>query len=83
VSLVQAQRDVIVAIFELKASVGQLTSQSLNLNAKRYDPTKHFNEVEGKWFGASSTGGADAGWFGEKTKEGMSPTSDKMKKKAQ
>jgi len=81
VRLVQAQRDVIVAIFELKASVGQLTSQSLNLVAKRYDPTKHYNEVEGKWFGASSTGDTNAGWFGEENKDGTSPAAEKMQQK--
>ncbi|MEQ8196253.1 MAG: TolC family outer membrane protein [Rhodospirillales bacterium] len=64
VSLVRAKRDVIVAIFDLMAATGQLTAGDLNLKASPYDPTKHYEEVRGKWFGASSSGGADANWFG-------------------
>ncbi len=65
VSLVRAERDVTVAIFELKAAVGQLFSQNLNLGIPTYDPTRHFEEVKGKWFGGDSTGGDDAPWFGD------------------
>jgi outer membrane protein len=80
VSLVRAQRDVIVAIFELKAAVGQLTSQDLNLNTTAYDPTRHYNEVKGKWFGARSSGDTDAGWFGEDTKSGKEAEMEKKTK---
>ena len=79
VSLVRAERDVIVAIFELKASVGQLTSLSLNLAVTRYNPTKHYNEVRDKWFGSRSTGDTDARWFGDDKKDGISPSQDKKK----
>jgi outer membrane protein len=63
VSLVRAKRDVVVAIFDLRAAVGQLTARDLNLKVTPYDPTGHYEEVRGKWFGSSSTGGEDANWF--------------------
>ena len=59
VDLVGAQRDEVVAAFELKAAVGQLTARQLNLPVDFYDPERHYREVRGKWFGGSSTGQAD------------------------
>ncbi len=59
VDLVGAQRDEVVAAFALKAAVGRLTAHQLNLPVDFYDPERHYREVRGKWFGASSTGQAD------------------------
>ncbi|MBF0373647.1 MAG: TolC family outer membrane protein [Alphaproteobacteria bacterium] len=51
VSLVRAQRDEVVTAFQLKASMGQLTAQTLGLPVPVFDPTVHYREVRGKWFG--------------------------------
>lgn len=59
VSLVRAQRDEMVAIFELKAAMGRLTAQHLNLPVDFYDPRDHYQEVRDRWFGGQSTGGAE------------------------
>ena len=56
VALVRAQRDQIVAIFELKTAMGQLTARHLNLPVVLYDPETHFREVRMKWVGGRSGG---------------------------
>lgn len=56
VTLVQAQRDEVVAAYELKTAVGELTAQRLGLDVPFYDPTQHYHEVRGAWFGTSSSG---------------------------
>lgn len=50
-SLVQSQRNTIVAAYNVLYTTGQLTANGLNLNAKRYNPETHFKQVEDKWFG--------------------------------
>ena len=56
VSLVRAERDQVVAAFQLKASVGVLTARQLNLSVDYYDPDLHFRQVRNAWFGGSSVG---------------------------
>ncbi len=56
VNLVIAQRDEVVASFELKEAIGQLTAAGLDLPVEIYDPLRHYNEVRGKWVGTSSSG---------------------------
>ena len=51
VSLVRAERDEIVAAYQLRSSVGRLTAESLDLPVKRYDFTKNYRRVRNKWFG--------------------------------
>lgn len=51
VNLVKAQRDQMLAAFQLKSAVGKLTAQELGLNVELYDPTKHYDKVYNKWFG--------------------------------
>jgi TolC family type I secretion outer membrane protein len=51
VSLAQAQRDEIVARFELVAAVGSLTARDLGLDVGVYDPSQHYRAVEGQWWG--------------------------------
>lgn len=51
VNLVRAQRDEMVAIFELKSAVGQLTARDLNLAVDFYDPRGHYQGVRERWFG--------------------------------
>ena len=56
VSLVRANRDQIIASFELRESIGRLTAKNLGLPVKIYDPTRHYKEIRSKWFGSNSSG---------------------------
>ncbi len=51
VSLTKAQRDVLASAFQVKSAMGQMTAQGLNLPVSVYDPTKHYDDVRGKWIG--------------------------------
>ena len=51
VSLVRAERDEIVATFQLREATGQLTAGSLGLSVEYYDPERHYRSVRGRWFG--------------------------------
>ncbi|PPR71448.1 MAG: Outer membrane efflux protein BepC [Alphaproteobacteria bacterium MarineAlpha3_Bin4] len=59
VAHVRAQSDQIVAIFELKASIGQLTARALKLPVELYNPKEHYRAVRDKWIGGSSKGGME------------------------
>ncbi len=59
VSLVRAQRDELVAVFELKQAIGELTAEKLGLDAAIYDPKVHYDEVRDVWGGISSSGDID------------------------
>jgi outer membrane protein len=52
VSLVRAQRDLIVAGYQVLSATGQLTALDLGLQVELYDPTQNFNEVEDQVFGS-------------------------------
>lgn len=52
VNLVGAQRNEVVARFQLLAAVGGLTAQNLKLSVPIYNPKKNYDEVRDKWFGA-------------------------------
>lgn len=56
VSLVSAQRDEVVASYQLKSAIGQLTARQLGLPVQAYQPEQHYREVRGAWFGGSSSG---------------------------
>lgn len=51
VNLVKASRDVLAASYQVKSALGQMTAQGLNLPVEVYDPTKHYDDVRGQWFG--------------------------------
>ena len=51
VSLVRAERDEVVAAYQLCSAVGRLTAESLKLPVKTYDFTKNYRRVRNKWFG--------------------------------
>jgi len=51
VSLVSAQRDDIVASFQLLSAVGRLTATELGLPVTVYDPVKDYDAVKDKWIG--------------------------------
>lgn len=51
VSLVRAQRELIVAGYQLLSATGRLTAVDVGLSVDLYDPTRNFNEVEDQLFG--------------------------------
>jgi outer membrane protein len=59
VSLVRAQRDELVAVYELKQAIGDLTAEKLGLDTGIYDPNVHYDEVRDAWVGTSSVGDID------------------------
>jgi outer membrane protein len=57
VSLVTAQRDRVVASYQVMSSIGRLSATSLSLNVVQYDPTIHFDAVKDKWIGLRTPDG--------------------------
>jgi outer membrane protein len=51
VSQVTAERDELIAVFELKVATGQLTASEMKLAVDAYKPAGHYRKVRGKWFG--------------------------------
>ncbi|RCL04115.1 MAG: outer membrane protein [Candidatus Tokpelaia sp. JSC189] len=51
ISLVLAERDVIVAGYAVKVALGSLNAANLGLQVIQYDPFKHYNAVKNKWIG--------------------------------
>ncbi len=51
VNLVRAERDEVVAAYQLRSAVGQLTAESLKLPVEKYDFTRNYRRVRNKWFG--------------------------------
>jgi outer membrane protein len=56
-SLVQAQRDRIVASYALLSATGALSTGRLGLKVNTYDPTQHYNQVRDKWIGLRTPSG--------------------------
>jgi TolC family type I secretion outer membrane protein len=54
VSLVSAQRDQIVAAYQLIASTGQMTARNLGLSVEYYDPEENYRNVRHKWGGTEA-----------------------------
>ena len=52
VDLVVAQRDEIVAAYQVLQAIGRLTAQDLDLPVAIYDPTRNFRDVEDRLFGS-------------------------------
>ncbi|NBN62368.1 TolC family outer membrane protein [Microvirga tunisiensis] len=57
VNLVTAQRNRIVAAFQLISAVGELDAEYLDLKVARYDPKEHYDKVRDKWFGMKTPDG--------------------------
>lgn len=51
VNLVRAEREEVVASYGLKAAVGELTTEVLDLPVNRYNPTTHYDAVRDRLFG--------------------------------
>ncbi len=54
VALVSAERDHIVASFQVLGSMGKLTAQNLRLPTSIYDPKRHYKKVKDKWIGTKA-----------------------------
>jgi len=57
VALVTAQRDRVVASYNVLSSIGKLTAGNLNLAVTTYDPTIHLDQVKDKWYGLRTPDG--------------------------
>jgi len=57
VILVTAQRDRVVASYNILAAMGRLSASRLNLTAELYDPTLHYDQVKSKLIGVSTPDG--------------------------
>ncbi|WP_035690667.1 TolC family outer membrane protein [Azospirillum halopraeferens] len=55
VNLVRAQRQEMVAAFQLLSAIGSLTAQQLNLPVDQYNMDDHYQQVRGKWWGTDVT----------------------------
>lgn len=51
VNLVRAERDKVVAAFQLAAAIGGLTARNLELNVNYYDPLENYSDVKWKFLG--------------------------------
>jgi outer membrane protein len=51
VNLVRAERDEVVAAYQVLAAIGRLTLAGVNLKTTPYDPTRHYDAVKDKFWG--------------------------------
>ncbi|NQW09022.1 MAG: TolC family outer membrane protein [Alphaproteobacteria bacterium] len=56
VSLVLAERDAVIASYQLLSAMGRLTAQDLGLSVELYDYDRHYLEVYKKYYGTESPG---------------------------
>ncbi len=54
ISLVSAERDQIVAAYQILGSIGRLTAHDLALPVEYYDADENYLKVRGKWFGTGA-----------------------------
>jgi outer membrane protein len=57
VQLVTAQRDRVVASYQLLADVGRLSPQVLGLHVLTYNPVIHYTQVRDAWAGTRNPDG--------------------------
>lgn len=55
VNLVVAERDEIVAQYQLMSALGRLTAESMKLETQYYDPDDHYKDVRNKLWGLGSS----------------------------
>ncbi len=51
VILAQAERDLVVAAYQILGSIGQLTARQIGLGVEYYDPIDNYSHVRNKWIG--------------------------------
>jgi outer membrane protein TolC len=59
ISLVSAERDLIVAAYQVLGSIGNLNARQLGLRVRYYDPEVNYKRVRDKWWGADIGGEGD------------------------
>jgi outer membrane protein TolC len=52
ISLVGANRDKVVASFQLKEATGQLTAKNLELPVQSFLSINHYKKISSKWLGS-------------------------------
>jgi outer membrane protein len=57
VSLISAQRDRVVASYNVLSAVGRLSPTVLGLPTQIYDPVVHYQQVRDSWFGVRTPDG--------------------------
>lgn len=57
VNLITAQRDRVVNAYAVLQAMGRLTPTRLALNTEVYDPSVHFEQVDGLWYGTQTPSG--------------------------
>ncbi len=57
VNLIQAQRDRVVASYQLVSAMGRLTSRALGLAVNHYSPKIHYDQVKDLWIGTTTPDG--------------------------
>lgn len=57
VALVTAQRDRVVASYNVLAAVGRLSLRTLGVSVAAYDPKVHYDQVRDKWIGVRTPDG--------------------------
>lgn len=55
IELITTQRELVVASYELLAQIGLLSAEDLELGTAVYNPTVHYEEARGNWFGINIT----------------------------
>jgi outer membrane protein len=50
-TLVNAEKNRVIAAYQLLGSIGHLTAKDLGLNVAIYDPAENYNRVRNKWIG--------------------------------
>jgi len=51
VNLVAAKHDEMVAAFQVKSAMGEMTAEGLGLPVDLYDPRRHYDDVRNQWIG--------------------------------
>lgn len=51
VNMVRAQHNEMLAAFQVRSAVGQMTAEELTLPVEVYNPTTHYDDVRGQWIG--------------------------------
>lgn len=57
ISLVQAQRNLVVSSYALASAAGKLSAKRLGLHVKIHEPEVHYNKVKDAWFGLRTVDG--------------------------
>ncbi|WP_414474199.1 TolC family outer membrane protein [Microvirga sp. M2] len=57
VNLIQAQRDRVVASYQLVSAMGRLNSRALGLAVNHYSPKIHYDQVKDLWIGTTTPDG--------------------------